>query len=463
MFVDLLLTAAEQRQLKLLSAIRKQQRIEFTELSKLLDWPYVSTQQVYRRVVANYQTISGEKLSKEELLKQCDWVYSQLAQYLIRHSVGYQCLTSAIRKQPKTVLNVRRQTVASRLKPIIKWLNRYQLDYNRQTNEITGDERLIRIFEWQLFKLGGSRIELEKEEIPYFDSIKKLLPDNQHKTESLCEYLKVTAIRLAQYNYVSRKNSNFPMVEKSGLLSGMNLPERANKIKFNLVEVYWLQYMVTYSPYFVDTDQTKLVKPRERAGLPYLIQLIVKTVITRLRVYRSPLYFEQLDEFLMESVQFALLVHQPVMYLDQETSGEALPKLRKIITDFVKDVPELAPETDLLVSVLNDELNRFLPRQQIDVGYPASFSDYVVGVLQQRLMTQFMSFDWRLDSLPVATEVMTPTFRIVDEADQPSDDQYYWLPWLSVSQNLQYLVQKVQRWIKKNLTVENGLVVTGMK
>ncbi|GAX06407.1 hypothetical protein IWT25_01751 [Secundilactobacillus pentosiphilus] len=458
MFVDLLLTSPEQRQLKLLSAIRIRQRIEFTELSKLLGWPYVSTQQVYRRVVANYQIISGEKLSKDKLVKKCDWVNLQLTQYLIRHSVGYLCLTAAVRKEPKTVLNMGAQTVSNRLKPIVNWLKQRHLDYNRQTNEITGDERLIRLFGWQLFRLGGSKIELTSEEVPYYESLKKLLPEQQTVTVALSDYLKVTAIRLAQYNYVSKKSDHFKMVEKDEILNNVNLPEQNSEIKYNLVEVYWLQYMVTYSPYFVDTSHTKLVKPKERAVLPYLIQLIVKTVITRLRIYRSPLYFEQLDEFLMESVQFALLLHQPVMFLDQEPMHKPIAKLSKIIHHLSKDIPELAPEADLIVSVLSDALNRFIPRQQVDVGYPAFFDDYVVGILQQRLMTQFMSIDWHLNSLPVTTEVTTPTFRIIIQPEQPSDNQYYWLPWLSVSQNIQFLIQKMKCWINQNILADNALM-----
>ncbi|KRM44092.1 hypothetical protein [Lentilactobacillus parafarraginis] len=46
MFIELLLTSPESRQLQLLNVIRTQRRIEFTEIAKILQWPYVSTQQV---------------------------------------------------------------------------------------------------------------------------------------------------------------------------------------------------------------------------------------------------------------------------------------------------------------------------------------------------------------------------------------------------------------------------------
>ncbi|EHO51282.1 hypothetical protein HMPREF9104_01519 [Lentilactobacillus kisonensis F0435] len=88
----MLLTNPESRQLTLLDAIRLKRRVEFTELSKMLKWPYVSTQQVYRRLIASYQAITGVKITKQTLVDQCDWIDQALTQSLVRNSVAYQCL-----------------------------------------------------------------------------------------------------------------------------------------------------------------------------------------------------------------------------------------------------------------------------------------------------------------------------------------------------------------------------------
>lgn len=451
MFVDLLLTNPEQRQLKLLSVIRMEQRIEFTELSKILGWPYVSTQQVYRRVIANYQTISGEKVTKAKLVAECDWIDLQLTHYLIQHSAGYQCLMAAIHNQPKPVLSLGAQTVQNRLKPLVGWLQAHRLVYDSQTNVLTGDERLIRLFGWQLAELGGEPIELQDSEVDYFVALAKILPTKTKQTDQLNEFLKVTAIRLAQLNTLTQESESAPSSKQNELLRRVRLPEQARGMQFNLGEVYWLQYMVTYSPYFVDTRRTKIVRPKERAVLPYLIQLIVKATVTRLRIYRSPLYFEQLDEYLMECVQFALLLKQPVMHLNQATDISPLPQLQKVVSRLLADIPELRGSSELISTVLTVECARFLPKQRVDVGYPELFDDYLVGVLQQQLMTKFMSVDWHLDSLPVTTEVTTPTFRIVIQPTQPATDQYYWLPWLSISTNIQFLLQKIQVWLSETV------------
>lgn len=455
MFVDILLTSPERRQITLLSAIQRKQRIEFTELARELEWPYVSTQQVYRRIIANYETISGIKLKKADLLEQCDWVNLQLTKYLIEHSVGYQCLTAALHNQSKPVLNIGDQTVTSRLKPIAEWLTQRHISYDFQANELVGDERVIRLFGWQLYELTDTQIKLNQDELKNYKALEKLLPVNTIVTTKVKTFLSVTAIRITQQNMLSQENQESPMSGENELMVTSGLPAQVNEIRFNLVEAYWLQYMVTYSPYFVDTHKTKIVQPKQRAMLPYLIQLIVKAAVTRLRLYRSPLYFEELDEFLMESVQFALLIGQPVMHLDQEESDNSNEKLYDIISKLVDDIPELKDSVALICEVLQQETARFLPRQRIDIGYPSPFDEYTIGVLQQQLMTQFMTVDWHLASLPVMTEISTPTFRIVLQPNESVADQYYWLPWLGLSKNIQFLIQKLQIWLQKNMIIES--------
>lgn len=456
LFIDMLLTNPEQRQLKLLSAIRSQRRVEFTELAKLLQWPYVSTQQVYRRLITNYQSISGKKISKKQLIEQVDWIDRQLTESLVRNSVAYRCLMAAIREQPKPLMQVGSSTISTRLHPFIDWLAKHDLDYNLRTNEIHGDERVIRIFGWQLCELGNENLELSDEETQYLKALDKSVPEKNRKSQSLERFLQVTAIRLAKYKYLNQESQTMPNSKRNELMRFTSLPAKSENIKFNLAEIYWLQYMLTYSPYFVDTHTTKIVRPKERAVLPYLIQLVVKTVVTRMQVYRSPLYFEELDEYLMESIQFAILLRQPVMKLDEPDEVVDNLELTEIIGALTKDVPELARFGDLIVQVLSRYLTPFVSQKHVDVCYPIRFDDYAIGVVQQRLMTRFMAVNWRLHRFPMPAEVATPAFQIVVSPEKPAQNQYYWLPWLSIENNVQLLIEKVGRWLQSVVWAESG-------
>ncbi|WP_054748272.1 hypothetical protein [Lentilactobacillus rapi] len=265
MFIDMLLTNPERRQLQLIEAIRSQRRVEFTELSKLLKWPYVSTQQVYRRLVTNYQAITGKKISKKALVDQCDWIDRVLTQTLVRNSVAYRCLLAAIREQPKPLLPVGNTTILTRLTPFVKWLADHNLTYNMRTNELQGDERLIRIFGWQLCELGNEDLKLTADEDDYLQALAKSVPAKVKQSHAVTRFLQVTAIRLSKYKYLTQESQPSPKSKRNELMRFTSLPAKSQNIKFNLAEVYWLQYMVTYSPYFVDTHTTKLVRPKERA------------------------------------------------------------------------------------------------------------------------------------------------------------------------------------------------------
>ncbi|WP_084998090.1 hypothetical protein [Lentilactobacillus parabuchneri] len=448
MFIDMLLTNPERRQLQLLEAIRAQQRVEFTELSKLLKWPYVSTQQVYRRLMTNYHAITGKKISKKQLVEQCDLIDQVLTQYLVRHSVAYRCLLAAVREHPKPLLQVGSTTISTRLHPFVDWLKDHHLTYNIRTNELQGDERVIRIFGWQLCEIGNLDLELTDDEAKYMEALDNSLPTKAKKSQSVERYLQVTAIRLAKYKYLTQESQTLPKSKRNELMRFTSLPEKSENIKFNLAEIYWLQYMVTYSPYFVDTHTTKMIRPKERAVLPYLIQLVVKTVITRMQVYRSPLYFEELDEFLMEAIQFAILLRQPAIQLDEPDDLADVPELHKIIGMLTRDIPELRRFGDLIIQELNRYLAPFISQKHVAVSYPIKLDDYTVGVLQQRLMTQFMTIDWRISQAPISSEVATPQFEIIAEPDAPAKNQYYWLPWLSIENNIRLLVQKISRWLQ---------------
>lgn len=206
--------------------------------------------------------------------------------------------------------------------------------------------------------------------------------------------------------------------------------------------------MVIYSPYFVDTNQTSLVQPRERKVLPYLIQLVVKTVIARLKVFQSPLYFEQLDEYLMETIQFAILLNQPAIRLDQADDGVEVPHLRDAVMTLARDFPELSRFVDLIVKTLSPALKPFLPQTHVELSYPDSLDDYTVGTIQQQLRTRFEAINWHLQRVREAADDTLPTFTITVEPTQPAKDQYYWLPWLSVSNNIELLVNKVRSWLQ---------------
>lgn len=258
----MLLTNPERRQLQLLEAIRAQQRVEFTELSKLLKWPYVSTQQVYRRLMTNYHAITGKKISKKQLVEQCDLIDQVLTQYLVRHSVAYRCLLAAVREQPKPLLQVGSTTISTRLHPFVDWLKDHHLTYNIRTNELQGDERVIRIFGWQLCEIGNLDLELTDDEAKYMEALDNSLPTKAKKSQSVERYLQVTAIRLAKYKYLTQESQTLPKSKRNELMRFTSLPEKSENIKFNLAEIYWLQYMVTYSPYFVDTHTTKMIRPK---------------------------------------------------------------------------------------------------------------------------------------------------------------------------------------------------------
>jgi hypothetical protein len=443
----MLLTNPERRQLKLLAAIRTQRRVEFTELSRILQWPYVSTQQVYRRLIANYQAITGEKISKKRLVERCDWIDQVLTHYLIRNSVAYQCLQAAIREQPKPLLSVGSTTILNRLRPIVGWLAERNLDYHLRSNELHGDERLIRIFGWQLCELGNQDLQLADDETAYLKALTQSLPPKVKRSPTINRFLQVTAVRLAKRRYLTQESQALPRSKRNELMRFTSLPAKTRNVQFNLAEIYWLQYMVVYSPYFVDTRITKLVRPKERAVLPYLIQLVVKTVITRLQVYRSPLYFEELDEYLMEAIQFAILLKQPPMQLAEPDEVQRIPGLRRIVAVLAKDIPELARFVDLMTDVLSRYLAPFASQKHVEVSYPARFDDYMVGIIRQRLMTRFMSIDWRLRQVPISTEVATPLFQIVVKPIVPAQNQYYWLPWLSIENNIRLMIEKVGRWL----------------
>ncbi|MDM7515353.1 hypothetical protein QUF07_01335 [Lentilactobacillus sp. TOM.63] len=463
MFIDMLLTNPERRQLQLIEAIRSQRRVEFTELSKLLKWPYVSTQQVYRRLVTNYQAITGKKISKQALVDQCDWIDRVLTQTLVRNSVAYRCLLAAIREQPKPLLPVGNTTILTRLTPFVKWLADHNLTYNMRTNEIQGDERLIRIFGWQLCELGNEDLKLTADEDNYLQALAKSVPAKVKQSHAVTRFLQVTAIRLSKYKYLTQESQPSPKSNRNELMRFTSLPAKSRNIQFNLAEVYWLQYMVTYSPYFVDTHITKLVRPKERAVLPYLIQLVVKTVITRLQVYRSPLYFEELDEYLMGSIQFAILLKQPPIKLNEPDEVEAIPELKHIVAVLTKDIPELTQFADEMTQVLSRYLAPFISQKHVEVSYPNKLDDYVIGVLQQRLMTRFMSIDWQLRRLPISTEVTTPLFQIVVSPANPAKNQYYWLPWLSIENNVKLLLEKIGRWLQSVVWVTSSAKVPVVK
>lgn len=444
----MLLTNPESRQLTLLDAIRLKRRVEFTELSKMLKWPYVSTQQVYRRLIASYQAITGVKITKQTLVDQCDWIDQALTQSLVRNSVAYQCLIAAVREQPKPLMSVSSATILSRLHPIVDWLADHNITYNPRDNELQGDERLIRVFGWQLCELGNQNLRLSAAETAYFKALSRSLPSKVKKSPAIERFLQVTAVRLAKYRYLTQESQTLPRSKRNELMRFTSLPAKSQNIKFNLAEIYWLQYMVTYSPYFVDTHVTKLVRSKERAVLPYLIQLVVKTVITRMQVYRSPLYFEELDEYLMEAIQFAILLKQPAIQLAEPDDVKEIPGLARTITVLAKDIPELTRFTDLIVEVLSRYLAPFVSHKHVEVSYPIHFDDYTVGILRQRLMTRFMRIDWRLRQVPISAEVTTPLFQIVTSPQTPTENQYYWLPWLSIENNVQLLIQKISRWLQ---------------
>lgn len=448
MFIELLLTSPESRQLQLLNVIRTQRRIEFTEIAKILQWPYVSTQQVYRRLLKNYRLMTGKQISKPALVEQCDWIYHQLAQSLIRNSVGYQCLMAAVKEEPKPLLSVGEVTIQSRLKPLVAWLKKYQLTYDPQTNVITGDERVIRLFGWQLSELGGTTFDLTAEQKAYLKSLTQSIPDGVVKTRSMERFLQITAIRLAKLKFLAHVPRLAAGHQSKSLVQFSSLPAKAKNIQFDLTEIYWLQYMVIYSSYFVDTNQTSLVQPRERKVLPYLIQLVVKTVIARLKVFQSPLYFEQLDEYLMETIQFAILLNQPAIRLDQADDGVEVPHLRDAVMTLARDIPELSRFVDLIVKTLSTALKPFLPQTHVELSYPDSLDDYTVGTIQQQLRTRFEAINWHLQRVREAADDTLPTFTITVEPTQPAKDQYYWLPWLSVSNNIELLVNKVRSWLQ---------------
>lgn len=456
--IDQLLTQAERRQLTLLQVIQQQQRIEFTEISKLLDWPYVSTQQVFRRVVANYEKITGEHLEKNELVAQCDWVNLKLTAYLVQHSVGYQCLVAALWEQPKPLMHLGPQTIQKRLAPLTEWLRYWRLDYDSQTNQLTGDERIIRLFGWQLYNLGNVTIALSDDAMPFYQQLNELFQGKMVQTASMDAYLRITAVRLSCRQMLRQEHDAPLQAKQNELLKNVSLPQRLTTSHLNLAEVYWLQYMVTYSPYFVDTHKTKLVRAKERSRIPYLIQLIVKTVITRLRVYRSPLYFEELDEYLMECLQLSLLLDRPVMQLGRQNVAKAIPQLNGIVAKLMTDMPELKATQLLITDVLTQELGKFVPQIQVNVGYPEEFDDFQAGILEQQLLNQFMAIDWRLKPLPLVTEVTTPTFRIVTQPEQATMNQYYWVPWLDVTDNLTNLIQKITDWL--TTTVLSSAIVS---
>ncbi|WP_040537698.1 hypothetical protein [Lentilactobacillus parafarraginis] len=171
-------------------------------------------------------------------------------------------------------------------------------------------------------------------------------------------------------------------------------------------------------------------------------------MIARLKVFQSPLYFEQLDEYLMETIQFAILLNQPAIRLDQADDGVEVPHLRDAVMTLARDIPELSRFVDLIVKTLSTALKPFLPQTHVELSYPDSLDDYTVGTIQQQLRTRFEAINWHLQRVREAADDTLPTFTITVEPTQPAKDQYYWLPWLSVSNNIELLVNKVRSWLQ---------------